>query len=187
VAFSPNSSQLAAGSCTTRLGAGAIKIWDVKTGEEELTIEQFTLSVWSLAFSPDGTWLAAGRGSYQSRDPVGEVKVWWADTGWELATLPADSPCVWRVAFSPDGRRLAAACGDHSPHLGKTSSLVKIWDLETRLDIVHFSAGPHRKSTFRGADFSPDGHTLVSGRTDGTLQLWGRKTATWNAGSTEKK
>ena len=39
------------------LGGQALRLWNVQTGEE---VESFDIDVYSLAFSPDGTCIAAG-------------------------------------------------------------------------------------------------------------------------------
>jgi len=55
----------------------------------------------SLAFSPDGRWLA-------SADISGTVKVWNASQGNEVLTLREPVVDVSSLTFSPDGWRLAA-------------------------------------------------------------------------------
>jgi WD40 repeat protein len=72
--------------------------------------------VWSLAFSPDGRWLASG-------GLDGLAKIWDAKTGREQATLRGNIGDVWAVAFSPDGKRLATGSG-----YGETKGEVKVWD-----------------------------------------------------------
>ena len=59
----------------------------------------------SLAFSPDGTRLAAGLAG------TPRVDVWHVKSGKRLAplALPSDSQSVGALAFSPDQRTLAAA------------------------------------------------------------------------------
>lgn len=179
VAFSPDGRRIAAACGTYGTGPGAIKIWDTSSGEEVIRIPQAWLSVWSLAFSPDGKWIVGGRGTHQPTNSelmVGEVRIWQSDNGLEIATFPADCPCVWGLAFSPDGRRLAAACGNHQTLTSTTTPLVKIWDLETRLEILRL---PGETFAFRGVDYSPDGKTLaICDR--GTLRLLGEKSQTWS-------
>jgi WD40 repeat protein len=61
--------------------------------------------VWKVAFSPDGTRLAAG-----SAD--GTVQVWHTTTGRACPVLRGHADQVWGVAFAPDGRGLASGSWD---------------------------------------------------------------------------
>jgi WD40 repeat protein len=88
--------------------SGEVKVWDVQTGRELLTLQGHSGVINSVAFSPDGKRLASA-----SRDQT--VKVWDAQTGQELLSLKGSGVSV---AFSPDGHWLASNPG------GK----VMIWD-----------------------------------------------------------
>lgn len=68
--------------------------------------------VYSVAYSPDGRFLASG-----SWD--GTVKIWGVTTGACLKTLKGHSSFVRSVSFSPDGRHIISGSKDTS---------VKIWD-----------------------------------------------------------
>ena len=81
-------------------GIGTVRIWDVSTGEEVLTLKGHTGAVNSVTFSADGKLIATA-----SVD--GTAKIWDAATGMNLLTLPVDSHGAGDVAFSPDGEQLA--------------------------------------------------------------------------------
>ena len=83
-------------------GAGEVTLWDVETGEEMLTLEGPTGSVWCLAFSPDGTRLAAN-----SELPDGRSAVYI----WHAPRLPASDAQLTRGRRSGQNpRRTSTTC-----------------------------------------------------------------------------
>jgi WD40 repeat protein/serine/threonine protein kinase len=154
----------------------------------------------SVAFSPDGQFIAAACGD-------GTIKVWDGKTGKAVQRLDAaHSGPVFSVAYHPGGKLLATVGADHR---------VKVWDLTTRekvfsehCDTVHnvgaaycVAFGPgdgrqlgvgndgaveiwdwsnrrvesrlpgHQKRAINLA-FSPDGSRLASGNARGSVMLW---------------
>ena len=120
-----------------------------------------TLSSWarSVAFSPDGTTLAAGTAD-------GMIQLWDIATKTKTATLESSDYVVYEVAFSPDGTTLAAGMGDGT---------VTLWDMATKTKTATLVAGD---SAAYSVAFSPDGTTLAAGMGDGTVTLWDMATET---------
>jgi WD40 repeat protein len=104
--FSPDGKRLACGWDKT------IRVWDVETGQEVLSLVGHTDHVNSVAFSPDGKWLASSAMFDRT------LRVWDAANGHEWLILRGHTSAVYSVAFSPDSKRLASASGDGT---------VKIW------------------------------------------------------------
>jgi WD40 repeat protein len=115
--------------------------------------------VYSVAFSPDGTRVAAGCND-------GAVRIWDATTGRSVATLRSHRDVVWSVAFSPDGRHLASGGGNF---LRDQDYGVRLWDLLERKEVARFSG---HGDPIKSVAFSPDGTRLASGSMDRTVKLW---------------
>src|SRR5262249_638750 len=105
----------------------------------------------SLAFSPDGHWLASG-------GEDGEVKLWKTTTGREIKSFKGHRNSVTSLAFHPDGRLLAAGS------LGQSIVIWRLWTGEVLKKLYYRDIGYHRVA------FSPKGQWLALGSRD--LQLW---------------
>ncbi|GBL16328.1 serine/threonine-protein kinase F [Microcystis aeruginosa NIES-1211] len=114
--------------------------------------------VYSLAYSPDGRYLASG-----SKDRT--IKIWEVATGKGLRTLTGHSGVVLSVAYSPDGRYLAS---------GSQDKTIKIWEVATGK--VRTLTGHYM--TFWSVAYSPDGRYLASGSWDKTIKIWETATGT---------
>ena len=110
--------------------------------------------VYSVAFSPDGTSLAATGAD-------GEVRLWDWRKGVSERSLWAGKSPGRAVAFAPDGIHLAAA---------NQAGEIRVWDLTTGGEdpiAAATNAGP-----VRSLAFSPDGSGLATGDEQGAVLLW---------------
>ncbi len=153
-AFSPDGRRLAAGSLDEHYGI--IKIWEVATGHELVTLSGHTGGVTSVAFSPDGRRLVSS-----SLDHT--LRLWDAHSGKEERVLRGHTDGVVHVVFSPDGSRLASASWD------KTA---RIWSAENGQELGALVG--HKAQVYR-VSFSPDGQWVASSN-DGALKLWDART-----------
>jgi WD40 repeat protein len=186
VAFSPDGRWLASGGGDPSRSSGIVRLLDISAmlntrmdalGAESVSLRGHEAPVSSVAFSPDGRWLASGSVDH---------KVWlWNISNADLETpgtvvvLGGHEAPVSSVAFSPDGRWLASGSGGDSGASGS----VRLWKTSTVLDARMDASGatPERLNNNEGwvgsVAFSPDGRWLASGdgdlsRTSGTVRLW---------------
>jgi WD40 repeat protein len=164
VQFSPDGERVASAAAD-----GWVKVWDVNSGAELFGIQGHPegYGVMRVAFSPDGSLLAAGTDDLFD-DAM--VKVWDARTGQELYTVDENRIRIWGVTFSQDGKRLA---------ISDRSGIVNMWELpphdnESAANPPQakelFSVPAHSSSTF-GLLFTPDGKQIVSTASDGKLSF----------------
>jgi WD40 repeat protein len=150
LAFSPSGDTLSLAS------EEAVHLWDVKSTKSAATLDFSSKRgvVLSVAFSPDGKTLAAGRGG-------GPVRLWDLATRKVVGEIPLDC-APYGLAFGPDGQTLAA--GDMS------AEEIKLWELKG-MQLKWTAGAKHHDVT--SLAFRPDGKTLASGgRWDQLVRLW---------------
>ena len=167
--FSPDGTLLAVGS---NIG---VWLYDAKTGKE---LTMFPGMCQSLAFSPDGRFLANGGGRYGSggRFRGKELQLWEVATGNKVslpnALLPASE-----LRFSEDGKTLIS--------LGNWGDSIGQLDIETKKGNVEEIQERSWEVIKRRSDSEPYALThdkFAVGGTDGRIELWdtmtGKKSST---------
>src|SRR5262249_25998675 len=158
VEFSPDGRHLASGTY-----AGSVQLWDAQTDAlpRTLTHPQDFINVYRVAFSPDGTRLAAAGICH---DRVAAVKVWETATGREVVDeirdeIPERSPGFF-VTFDPTGRYLIREGAEHT-----------VQDRDAQTGKVVGVVGRHDRQIW-GMAFSPDARHLATASNDGTVRVW---------------
>jgi len=130
-----------------------LQVWDPESGRMILPLRGQTHNLASVAFSLDGSRVAAGQGNV--------VRVWdMKANGREVHALRGHSDLVRDVAFNAAASRLASASYDQT---------LKVWDLSSGEEVTTLRG--HTAPVNRVA-FSNDGLQLASASWDGTARLW---------------
>jgi WD40 repeat protein len=131
------------------IGSGkAVGCWWLRT-DLYCHMADVAARVHSLAFSPDGSSLAAAFGHM--------VQVLGLPNGEPRQTLDGHDGMVWQVAYTPDGARLVTASSDGT---------VGFWDAGTGARRGSFD---WQTGKVRCVAVSPDGLTVASGGQDGRI------------------
>jgi WD40 repeat protein len=176
MAFSPDGCIIALGGSRPN----GIHFWDVDTGKKLCQIRESRWFVGAVAFSPDGSTVAAPggpEGNLSLEEPDGpSICLWSVVSGKEIrhfqrvsSHTPVGKVGLGRrirarrigcVAFSVDGRMLASAEQD---------ARIYLWEVATGKQRLQMEG---HGGSVNSVVFGPDGRTLVSGSSDGTALVW---------------
>ncbi|MHC5004571.1 MAG: WD40 repeat domain-containing protein, partial [Planctomycetota bacterium] len=131
----------------------SLEVLDARTGNRTATLVGHRGFLAAIAFSCDGSRLAAG-----AED--GTVRIWDPARGTLLRELPGHGDLVWSVAFAPGGAVLAS---------GSWDGTVRVWHVETGEEqrVLPSPAG-----RVYPVAFSEDGALLACGSLSGAVRLW---------------
>jgi WD40 repeat protein len=135
-----------------------IEVWEMPSRSHTGTLSKVGHCI-SMAVSPDGRWLAAGRWD-------GTVSLWTLPDLELVATTQAHTGVLLAVAFSPDSRLLAT---------GGNDQLIKLWrvpDSRAAPELVLQETLKGHRDEIWSLAFSADGQQLVSASKDQTARLW---------------
>lgn len=123
--------------------SGAVRVFDVKSGQQIHSFDEPKEVVYSLALSPDGKYLVAGAAD-------SSAYVWSVTDKKLVATLTGHAGWVLGVSFSADGKLLATAGADNS---------LRLWSTQTWKWVTTFT----QKAAVHGGVILADGRTVVLG------------------------
>ncbi len=164
IAFSKDEKMLA--TSPSRGTIGEIHLWDIgsqsnsifsrfffnaKTIRPKHTLKGHRGVVSSLVFSPDGKILASGGDG-------DKINLWDLETLNIHQKLAVDRNYTRSIAFSTDGKILAS----------RGAEKIICWEAATGKQISTWSG----RSAFMAIHFSPDDRILVSGNSNGEVELW---------------
>lgn len=137
--------------------AHVIKVWDLETGLNRLTInDDFLLNdaLPNLRFSPDGSTIARTAKKTLPSDTK-EIRLYSSETGEIKRRIAFGQKSIDRMDFSPFGGRLAVMIDGVG---WKPQSQIEIWDIEGATLVRSFLV-----EGANGCFFSPDGKTILTG------------------------
>ena len=135
---------------------GAIRIWDVATGQERAVLPEPERGVFDLAFSPDGSRLLSSSGE-------GIARLW--DVEGARLIQSTRGPASGLAVFSAEGPRIVCSGGE-----------IQVWDATTGLPLVSYPGGSgffsrEEEIAFNWLAVHPDGRRLLTAEREG-LKIW---------------
>lgn len=153
ISFSPVAKSVATGE--NGLGRAAVRLQELDADQPSI-LGHCGRRVTSVAFSPDGNYVASG-----SWDET--VRLWNAQTG-QVRILGENCSRINCIAYSRNGEQIAACSLD---------GRIRIWNVHTAKSRTIGECHGINSTTF-----SADGKNIIAGALDGTLRLWPLTTLT---------
>ena len=143
-AFSPDGERLA---ISTEAQPRAVVV-DIGSGEEAFSLVGHQISTRTVAWSPDGRWIATSSDDASAR-------IWDAETGAFRFALLGHTATVQAVDWSPDAGRLVT---------GSDDGTARVWQIAEGGTQELFSLGSQgTRSGIKGVAFAPDGDRVITG------------------------
>ena len=101
-------------------------LWDTTTGERVANLRVTDRGVVSVAFSPDGKFLAGRDYMRDDHRALSEVVLWDVATRRELRRIGGHGGWIYALAFSPDGKVLSTSGSNQA---------VQFWDVANGREI----------------------------------------------------
>ncbi len=159
-----------------------MRVWDLTSNQEARLLPADRVPVHTVAFSPDGRFLAAGGGwpdrfgfkhdknSWApERGPIppekADLRVWDMQKGQASAPLKGHARGITCVAFARDGARNLLASASHD-------GVVKVWEVAPDREPPEVCAIPPQAGPVHAVALSRDGKLLATAGQDGVVRLW---------------
>lgn len=178
VAPSVNPARLALSQDGTKVAIadsqGLLQVLDLKAGVSFPIWRDNQSSIFDLAFSPNGRFLATGGSDNTAR-------LWAEADGWETPLSMPHNSWVHAVAFSPAGDLLLSCSSDMTARLWHVESAVGRAATEPAGAPANLTGRPatspmRHSHAVRSAEFSPDGKYVLTASFDGTARIWSATT-----------
>lgn len=154
VAWSPDGSKLVA------INGNSPAVCSAITGDILYVYYGNTSAILTLAWSPDGTWIATGCTD-------GNVQVWDATTGLTQVTYSGHRAEVNAVSWSPDSRYIASASSDGTVQIWEATTGKRLFTWKGHAGSVNTVAWQPGTSLLARNEFR-----IASGGADATVQVW---------------